>query len=104
MIYSIGDPIKWFIVSEGTFFTKSTSGSAYEEQFIGSWAYYTKEVQQLYKVCIIKKVHKVIKRIKVIQRPKLLAIHEGVCYSCAFIEIKILKSASLFVFLSGEHL
>ena len=45
MIYSIGDPIKWFIVSEGTFFTKSTSGAAYEEQFIGSWAYYTKEVQ-----------------------------------------------------------
>ena len=32
------------------------------------------------------------------------AIHNGVCYSCVFIKIKILKSASLFVFLSGEHL
>ena len=34
--YSIRDHIEGFIVSEGIFFTKSTSGAAYEEQFIGS--------------------------------------------------------------------
>ena len=34
-----------FIVLEGIFFTNSTSGAAYEKQFIGSWTYYKKEGQ-----------------------------------------------------------